>query len=178
MWKETIQSPYYLVNENGDVKRKEYTRVDKIGRKTLMEEKMLKQHYDRDGYKRVTLISGLKKPIFIQVHKLVAQAFVENPNNYTQVNHKDEDKTNNDFNNLEWCTVEYNNNYGKRNEKAKNTLIEKLGKKVIASKDNKEFLFNSVGEASRTLGVNTSNIFNCLKGKLQKTGGYTFKEVV
>ena len=116
MWKETKQSPYYLVNENGDVKRKEYIRVDKIGRKTLIKEKMLKQHYDRDGYKRVTLISGLKKPIFIQVHKLVAQAFVENPNNYTQVNHKDEVKTNNNINNLEWCDNKYNNNYGTKNQ--------------------------------------------------------------
>lgn len=178
MWKETKLSPYYLVNENGDVKRISYERIDKIGRKTLVKEKKIKHRLDNWGYPRVMLCVGVDKPIFIPVHRLVAETFISNPNNLPCINHKDENPSNNSIENLEWCTIEYNNNYGKRNERAKNTLIEKLGKKVIAIKDNKVLWFNSVGEASRSLNVNTSNIFSCLKGRLRQTGGYIFKEVV
>ena len=63
-----------------------------------------------NGYMHVTLCYGERKTY--SVHRLVADAFLENPNNYPVVNHKDEDKTNNDVENLEWCSVEYNTNYG------------------------------------------------------------------
>lgn len=178
MWKETNQSPYYLVNENGDVKRKEYTRVDKLGRKTLVKEKLLKQYYDKDGYLRVRLVTGLKKPIFIPTHRVIAQAFIENPNNYTQINHKDEDRANNNVNNLEWCTIQYNNAYGTHNERNKKSNQINNGKRIKAIKDNKEQIFISVREASRQLNLNYSNIFSCLSGRLQHTGGYAFKEVI
>ena len=52
------------------------------------------------------------------VHRLVAKAFIPNPNNYDEVNHKDEDATNNVVTNLEWCTHSYNMNYGTRNYRA------------------------------------------------------------
>lgn len=176
MWKEVKLSPYYLINENGDVKRKEYVRTDILGRKTIVKEKMLKQHKDKYGYARVTLCTGLEKPLFALVHRLVAQTFIENPNNLPCVNHKNEDITNNNYKNLEWCTIAYNNNYGKRNENAKKTLTKKYGKKVIAIKDEKRLMFNSVSEAGRKLNIKTPNIFNCLSGTIKTTGGYKFIE--
>ena len=62
----------------------------------------------------------------IYVHRLVAQAFIENPDNLSEVNHKDENKTNNSVDNLEWCDRKYNNNYGSRMDKTRKTK-EMLG---------------------------------------------------
>ena len=80
------------------------------------------------GYLTVRLCnSGKYKNYF--VHRLVACAFVENLNNYTEVNHIDEDKHNNDFRNLEWCDRKYNVNYGSRADKFSNSMKGKLAGK-------------------------------------------------
>lgn len=63
------------------------------------------------GYYHVILMNN-KKRISRNVHRLVAEAFIPNPNNYLCINHKDECRTNNAVDNLEWCTYEYNLNYG------------------------------------------------------------------
>jgi len=65
------------------------------------------------------------------IHRLVAEAFVENVFSFSCVNHKDEDKANNRADNLEWCSVEYNNKYGTHNAKIKETKTRKCGKKVL-----------------------------------------------
>ena len=80
------------------------------------------------GYLAVKLCnSGKYKNYF--VHRLVACAFVENLNNYNEVNHIDEDKHNNDFRNLEWCDRKYNVNYGSRADKFSNSMKGKLAGK-------------------------------------------------
>ena len=82
---------------------------------------LLKNEY---GYIQVVLSCNGKHNT-ITVHRLVAQAFILNPNNLPEVNHKDEDKTNNSVENLEWCTAKYNSNYGTRNIRRRETLIKK-----------------------------------------------------
>ena len=83
--------------------------------RSLKRNRMKQQQIDKDGYKRVMLYGKSPFKKFVPVHRLVAMAFISNPKNYSQVNHKDEDKRNNDVSNLEWCTCLYNNNYGTRN---------------------------------------------------------------
>ena len=79
-------------------------------------ERLLKPSKTNNGYMFVTLYKNTKHKIF-KVHRLVAMTFLENPNNLSCVNHKDENKDNNHVDNLEFCTHEYNNNYGTRNER-------------------------------------------------------------
>lgn len=94
----------YLVNADGDVISMKH------------KEPILLSPFLRHGYERVTLWENGKK-FNMSVHRLVATAFIDNPNGYDEVNHKDEDKTNNNVNNLEWCSHKYNMNYGTRNLK-------------------------------------------------------------
>ena len=83
---------------------------------SIKSNKSLRSHDNGHGYKTVCLcIDG--KPKTYYVHRLVASAFVENPNDYPEVNHIDEDRGNNRAENLEWCTSKYNKNYGRRAER-------------------------------------------------------------
>lgn len=77
---------------------------------------IMKQHMHSNGYKVVCLTKdGKSKTVF--VHRIVAMAFLPNPKNLPCINHKDEDKTNNFMDNIEWCTYKYNNAYGSKPKK-------------------------------------------------------------
>ena len=84
--------------------------------KSIRRNKILSQDTNQDGYKRVQLYKNKASKNY-SVHRLVAQAFIPNPDNLPQVNHKDEDKSNNCVSNLEWITPKDNCNYGTRNRK-------------------------------------------------------------
>ena len=73
--------------------------------------KLMKPKVDKDGYLEIGIRDSDSKRKFYRVHRLVAYAFIPNPNNYLYINHKDCNPSNNNVENLEWCTVEYNNQY-------------------------------------------------------------------
>lgn len=91
---------------------------------------------DSKGYQRVGLYKG--KRIMYAVHRLVAETFIPNPNNYPCVNHKDYNKKNNNVTNLEWCNHKYNNNYGSHWVKKDMTCL--LKKIIIGYSDNAELI--------------------------------------
>ena len=93
---------------------------DKKSPRCRKEIRILKTRIKKDGYCVVHLSCG-KKDYHLRVHRLVAMAFIPNPDNLPQVNHKDEDKTNNCVDNLEWCTARYNYEYGTGQERAHNS---------------------------------------------------------
>lgn len=131
------------------------------GNSNNSKEKILKPTKDKKGYLTVDLYKQGKRKIY-KVHRLVAQKFIENPNNLPQVNHKDEDKTNNQVNNLEWCDCQYNINYGTRNEK--------ISKQLMCLETG--LVYPSTREVQKQLGFAHSNISKCCNGKIKSCGGF------
>lgn len=164
--------PLYDICSNGDVISLSYRGGTK--------EKKLMPHKDTKGYLQVRLRNGNDKRQFI-VHRLVAYAFIPNPNNLPQINHKDEDKTNNCVDNLEWCNNKYNSNYGTRNERMSKTLKgmakPSLQKRVEQlDKEGKHIAYyDGVRIAERTTGV--ANISNVCLNKMSTAGGYKWRYV-
>lgn len=107
------------------------------------------------------------------IHRLVANAFIENPNNFNEVNHKDENGVNNVWSNLEWCSHSENINYGNRNKK----VGVRLGKPVLQINKNGNIVgrFCSIHEAGRNTGVDYRNIFKCCNGGCKSLGGYYWR---
>ena len=106
IWKAINNFPGYYISNTGEVKSTKYQ--GQFKRKSS--DGLLKQRTYKSGYKYVNLYKDGHMHS-IKVHRLVAQAFLDNPNNLPQVNHKDENKANNDVANLEWCTAKYNMSY-------------------------------------------------------------------
>lgn len=131
-------------------------------------EKILKQGKMKNGYLCVKLCKEGKMKI-CYVHRLVANAFIPNPNGYRCVNHKDEDKTNNRVDNLEWCTQKYNVNY----KNAIQRRAEKQSKQVYQYDKNRTLvaIYPSVAECGRQ-GFNFGHIAACCRGKLKHYKGY------
>lgn len=100
----------YEVSNMGRVKSCKRTRKSKAGSLSNVQERILKQRSDKNGYKEIAL-SKDGKLHFFRCHRLVAMAFIPNPNHFPVINHKDEDVTNNMVSNLEWCSVSYNTRY-------------------------------------------------------------------
>ena len=124
--------------------------IDSLNYHRSGQRKSMSQQTDRRGYLRTLLWKDGKKKT-VKVHRVVAEAFLPNPNNYPQVNNKDEDKTNNCADNLEWCDCKYNLNYG--------TYAEKRSRPVIATlSDGTEEYYPSINDAMRKLGHGASHI--------------------
>lgn len=141
-------------------------------------EHILKAQKISHGYLNVILYKDGIKNNWL-VHRLVANAFIPNPDNLPMINHKDENKQNNLVSNLEWCDANYNINYGTRKQR----LIEKLtngplSKKVGQySKDGQLIkIWPSIREAKRN-GFNMGNIWSCCQGKIKTHGGFIWQYI-
>ena len=147
----------YMVSNLGRFKSLNYRRTGK--------EKILEGYPDKDGYLYVNLCKdGKGKQCMI--HRLVAMAFIPNPDNLPEVNHKDENPKNNRVENLEWCSRQYNVDYS-------------LSKAVIGIDKVSGLIleFPSTREAERQTGISKGNICDCLKGRQKSAGGYTWHYV-
>ncbi|ASR79920.1 endonuclease [Bacillus phage Janet] len=133
----------------------------------LYKGKTLSQKTRSDGYKEVSLFKEGKRKM-ASVHRLVAKAFIHNddPTNNTVVNHKDENKGNNRADNLEWCTVSYNNRYGDRMTRvAEKNRNGSMCKKVVSIDidTGERTVYRSI-KGTKDFGFNPSGVWSCCQG--------------
>ena len=168
----------YQVSSNGRVKSLERTFIDKIGRERYVKECILKPGMDKGGYLRVGLCDGEKRKTF-KVHRLVCEAYHENPDNKPQVNHINEIKTDNRACNLEWATARENSNFGTRNERiGKKSAITKskpicqytLDEKIVKT-------WASLTEVKRKTGFSQGNISEVANGNRKTAYGFVWKYI-
>lgn len=165
----------YKVSSLGRIKSLTRTITYKNGAKHLTKGKMLKPIMDSYGYYRATLYKNGHAYQRL-VHRIVADEFVSNPNNYSDINHKNEMRTDNRSENLEWCTKKYNNNYGRHNDhlslaKCKSIYQLDSDHNIIAK-------WKSINEAVQGLKLPKAshcNISACLHGRIQHAYGYTWR---
>lgn len=154
--------PNYTVDEMGIIRRMRDNKI--IAQQTYC------------GYKCV-LLWNEGESRWKKVHRLVAEAFIENPKNFPCVNHKDENKENNSAINLEWCDYKYNNTYGKNAPLLR--MIERRRKRVQQYDTHGNLIaeYDSATEAQRQTGIAQSNISKCCLSRpnFKTAGGYIWK---
>ena len=157
----------YQVSNYGNVRSLTHNRSNGKGF-FLQKGRILKPGIQNIGYKIVVLSKNGKTKSY-RIHRLVAENFIPNPNNYKCINHKDENKLNNHINNLEWCTVAYNNTYGAKQERHSKAMKKKVGRKInqYDLEGNLINSFDCIIDAERFLNKKraSSTIWSCCKGK-------------
>lgn len=138
----------------------------------IKRERIMKLSVDKDGYYKVCLCkNNIKQTRF--VHRLVATAFIQNPNQYPVINHKDENKKNNNPNNLEWCDVKYNTNYKNMPHRRANNL-----RKAVIQYTKDMQLVNTWtcrSEIEKVLNVSGGDITMCCLGRRKTAYGFIWK---
>jgi len=148
-WKPIIGFESYKVNRKGNV-------INHYG-------KLLSQCPNKKGYMRVCLNNDSIKSKQFFVHRLVAEAFIPNPNDYPAINHKDKNLANNFAENLEWCTDTYNKRYSQARQVIQYDIY-----------GNQIKCWEAIADIELKLGFSTTNISKCCKGKIKSSNGYIF----
>ena len=150
---------HYLVSDSGQVW-------------SLRRHRALKSKIDRYGYEVVVLsVKGV--PTHRTVHRLVAQAFIPNPQNLPAVNHINEIKTDNRVINLEWVSVADNDNHGTRNERMSKTKSRQPVEQILP--DGTKVRYKGVKDAYRKTGINRCCIALCCKNIRKTAGGFEWR---
>lgn len=168
IWKDIAgYEGYYQVSTYGRVRSLDRM-VNKWDGKRLSCGRILSLATNLKGYQFIYLCKDGKQKMFT-IHRLVATAFIPNPNGYPHVNHIDENKMNNRVENLEWCTARYNNTYGNRIDKVK----KKMERGIVAYDKNGSLIgrFKNFTDASRGIGLSKSTICGHAKRGAPTQGG-------
>ena len=148
-WKPITGFDLYKVSRNGEI-------INRYG-------KLLSQCPNKKGYMRVWLNNSKVKAKQFFVHRLVAEAFIPNPNNFPYINHKDENPANNCVGNLEWCDDTYNKRYSHALKVIQYDVYGNLLKR-----------WEAVSDIESKLGFASTNISKCCKGRIKTINGYIF----
>lgn len=157
IWKPVVGfEGFYEVSDHGEIK-------------SLRSMKIRKPIFNSQNGYNALVLSGdhFKKTMY--VHRIVAEAFVENPKNYGFVNHKDENKLNNVVSNLEWCTKAYNNTYNEKTQRCCKKIIQ------IDPETGDSTPWRSARKAHEAGIANYKNISACCRGLRKSAGGYEWR---
>lgn len=185
IWKDIIgYEGLYQISNLGSVKSLERYRAYKNGKPRHMKSKKLIPGRSKCGYYTVVLYKEGKRKTHT-IHRLVAKAFIPNPNNYPYVNHIDENKTNNHISNLEWCTASYNSRHGTRIERFSKAMsgennfrygkhlseehrrrIGEANKKNRLSEERKQKLIEA--NCKKVICITTGEVFESIKEASEK----------
>lgn len=169
-WKIKEGFSKYAISNLGNIKRLERRQTDSIGRTRLYKEMILKPRINKSGYCQYILDGDDGSRFTLLGHRLVAEIFIENPNNFPIVNHLDGIKINNVYTNLEWVTHSGNNQH------AKKTGLHAINKPIIQKTLEGEFIeeFYSTRDAQKKTGIDGSCISKVCKGKRKTAGGFNW----
>lgn len=175
-----------IPNYNGIYQVSNYGGIKRLNYRNSGNEKIITPKYTKQGYVFVALWKNGKYKNYY-VHRLVGQAFLENPFGFPEINHRDENPSNNNINNLEWCSSSYNTRYSRKKHPERYVTTYK-GKRT--SRQTKYSLFevnqkdkngniiktwNNISEIVRELGYNNSSITGCCLGKRNFAYGYKWE---
>ena len=148
--------------------------VSNLGRvRNIKSGRILKPYLNHNGY-LMHCLYGYDKRKNLLLHRIIATAFIDNPEKKPQINHIDENKLNNDLSNLEWCTERENAIHGTRTKR----VAEKLSQKVIQLDLNDNILnvFKSMRQAERETGIDATSISACCNGKRKSAGRFKWRK--
>ena len=168
-----------LIDYRGKYQASNRSRIKSLNFRNTGKEKIMNQTFNKiTGYNYVSLLKNGKYKNHT-VHRIISHLFIPNPNNLPYINHKDEDKTNNRVENLEWCDSQYNNSYGTKTGR----ISKKLKGNKCAAKPVLQYTLDgiylndypSIVEAAEENICNHQLITKCCKHKRNKTGGYRWE---
>ena len=155
--------------------------ISNLGRVKNKHGKILKPRLSSNGYYNICLYKNSKAKCYT-VHRLVAEAFINNPDNLPEINHKDENITNNHFSNLEWCDHVYNSNYGTKTKRMVESKIRKQSKLLAIPKDDNKHMrvYMNTNDACSRLVMETGKtkanincgINACINGRCKSAYGF------